>query len=107
MADSPYPGLRPFERYEADVFFGRESHVDAMIDRLAEHRLLAVTGTSGSGKSSLVRAGLLQGLELGLLEAAGPAWRVASLRPRNQPMAALATALLDALGRARYEDDAE
>jgi hypothetical protein len=99
--------LRPFERYEADVFFGRESHVDAMIERLAEHRLLAVTDTSGSGKSSLVRAGLLQGLELGLLEAAGPAWRVASLRPRNQPMAALATALLDALGRARYEDDAE
>jgi hypothetical protein len=107
VAESPYPGLRPFERYEADVFFGRESHVDAMIERLAEHRLLAVTGTSGSGKSSLVRAGLLQGLELGLLEAAGPAWRVASLRPRNEPMAALATALLDAFGRARYEDDAE
>jgi adenylate cyclase len=77
-----------------------------MIERLAEHRLLAVTGSSGSGKSSLVRAGLLQGLELGLLEAAGPAWRVASFRPRNEPMAALATALLDALGRARYEDDA-
>ena len=39
----PYPGLRPFERYEADVFFGREAQVDAMVDRLARHRLLVVT----------------------------------------------------------------
>ena len=36
----PYPGLRPFERYEADVFFGRETQVDAMVDRLARHHLL-------------------------------------------------------------------
>ena len=71
----PYPGLRPFERYEADVFFGREAQVDAMVDRLARHRLLVVTGGSGCGKSSLVRAGLLEALETGLLAAAGPVWR--------------------------------
>jgi len=68
----PYPGLRPFERHEADIFFGRETQVDAMVDRLAQRRLLAVTGSSGSGKSSLVRAGLLEALETGLLGAAGP-----------------------------------
>jgi len=68
----PYPGLRPFERHEADIFFGREKQVDAMVDRLGRHHLLAVTGSSGSGKSSLVRAGLLEALETGLLATAGP-----------------------------------
>ena len=100
---APYPGLRPFSRSEADIFFGRESHIDTMIDRLAEHRFLAVTGASGSGKSSLVRAGLLQGLEMGLLGAAGPNWRVAEMRPGEHPMYALRSALDTALGRAREE----
>jgi len=101
----PYPGLRPFERHEADIFFGRESQVDAMVDRLAQHRLLAVTGSSGSGKSSLVRAGLLEALETGLLAAAGPVWRFATLRPGGHPMTELAAALLAALGGARTPDD--
>jgi len=82
LANSPYPGLRPFNRDEADIFFGREAHVDAMVDRLARHRLLTVTGSSGSGKSSLVRAGLLAALETGLLATAGPLWRFAICTPR-------------------------
>ena len=61
-----------------------------MVDRLARHRLLAVTGSSGSGKSSLVRAGLLEALETGLLAAAGPVWRFATLRPGGHPMTELA-----------------
>jgi hypothetical protein len=98
VARAPYPGLRAFESDEADIFFGRERHVDAMIDRLARSRLLAVTGTSGCGKSSLVRAGLLEALEMGLLAEAGPIWRFAIMRPREHPMAELASALLEALG---------
>jgi formylglycine-generating enzyme required for sulfatase activity len=98
MARAPYPGLRAFERDEADIFFGRERQVDAMIDRLARHRFLAVTGTSGCGKSSLVRAGLLEALEMGLLAEAGPVWCFAIMRPREHPMAELASALLEALG---------
>jgi len=105
VARAPYPGLRPFEREEADVFFGRERHVDAMVDRLAHHRFLAVTGTSGSGKSSLVRAGLLEALEAGLLAKAGPRWRFAILRPGDHPMSALAAALLEAQGAATEPDD--
>jgi hypothetical protein len=98
VARAPYPGLRAFESDEADIFFGRERQVDAMIDRLARCRLLAVTGASGCGKSSLVRAGLLEALEIGLLAAAGPIWRFAIMRPREHPMAELASALLEALG---------
>src|SRR3954451_5858402 len=104
MVRSPYPGLRPFERDEADVFFGRETQVDAMVSRLARHRLLAVTGSSGCGKSSLVRAGLLEALEMGLLAAAGPQWRFATMRPREHPMTELAAALLDAQGADRDTD---
>jgi hypothetical protein len=98
MARFPYPGLKPFERDEADIFFGREKQVDAMVDRVGRQRLLAVTGSSGSGKSSLVRAGLLEALEMGLLAAAGAVWRFAVMRPRDHPMAELASALLQALG---------
>jgi type II secretory pathway predicted ATPase ExeA len=98
MARSPYLGLKPFEREEADIFFGRERQVDARIDRLGRQRLLAVTGGSGSGKSSLVRAGLLEALEIGLLADAGAVWRFAVMRPRDHPMAELAAALIQALG---------
>lgn len=56
---SPYPGLRSFEPHESFLFHGRESHTQELLARLANHRFLAVVGTSGSGKSSLVRAGLL------------------------------------------------
>ena len=58
LAKLPYPGLRPFESYEADVFFGREDHTDRLLEILQRERFLAVIGPSGSGKSSLVRAGL-------------------------------------------------
>jgi hypothetical protein len=104
-ARSPYPGLRPFGREEADVFFGRESHVDAIVDRLAQRRLVVVTGGSGSGKSSLVRAGLLEALEAGILAAAGPVWRFAIFRPGDHPMTELATALAMALGTAQCSDN--
>ena len=61
----PYPGLRPFERTEAKLFFGRADQLNRMLARLEENRFLAVVGSSGSGKSSLVRAGLLPILEKG------------------------------------------
>ena len=67
---APYPGLRPFERDESHLFFGRDDCVDAMIERLARTRFLAVLGSSGTGKSSLVKTGLLAGLEMGLLQGA-------------------------------------
>ena len=90
---NPFPGLRPFREEEEPLFFGRESQVDGMVDKLALHRLLAVVGTSGSGKSSLVNCGLIPALHRGLMASAGSAWRVATLRPGNRPLAALAEAL--------------
>jgi len=93
LPSNPFPGLRPFRQGEEALFFGREAQVDAMIDQLAATRFLAVVGTSGSGKSSLVNCGLVPGLHRGLMDRAGSAWRVATLRPGNRPLRALAEAL--------------
>ena len=56
---NPFPGLRPFEMQEKYLFFGREDQTVELLKRLGQARFMAVVGTSGSGKSSLVRAGLL------------------------------------------------
>jgi tetratricopeptide (TPR) repeat protein len=90
----PYPGLRAFTRDESDLFFGRDGCVDSMVDRLAATRFLAVLGSSGSGKSSLVRTGLLDALDLGFHPWAGARWIVADSHPGGQPIRNLATALL-------------
>jgi energy-coupling factor transporter ATP-binding protein EcfA2 len=92
--ESPYPGLRPFERYETDIFFGREEHTDQLLERFEHTHFLAVVGPSGCGKSSLVRTGLLAGLETGLLLSTGSSWCIAELRPGNQPFARLTDALI-------------
>lgn len=92
-AANPYPGLRPFLEHEEHLFFGREHQVDTMADRLSLTHFLAVVGSSGSGKSSLVNCGLRPALHRGLIAAAGSAWRVAQFRPGQAPIRALAQAL--------------
>lgn len=81
----PYPGLAPFGVADAPLFFGRERLVAEGMARLSAHRLLAVVGPSGSGKSSLARAGLLAELTA--------RYETAVLRPGARPMAELATRL--------------
>lgn len=90
---NPFPGLRPFLEKEQHLFFGRENQVDAMVDKLAATHFLAVVGTSGSGKSSLVNCGLRPALSRGLMARAGTSWRMVQFRPGNNPIAALAGAL--------------
>lgn len=92
----PYPGLRAFTREEAHLFFGRETQTDELIERLGAARFVAVIGPSGCGKSSLVKAGLLPGLETGFMPGAGPRWRVAEMRPGTAPFRRMAEALADA-----------
>ncbi|MGO9468315.1 MAG: AAA family ATPase, partial [Isosphaeraceae bacterium] len=91
----PYPGLRPFRSEEAILFFGRDEQVDQLLAKLDRSRFLAVVGTSGCGKSSLVRAGLIPALKTGLLVSGGARWVVATMRPGEQPIRNLARALID------------
>ncbi|MEY9397660.1 energy-coupling factor transporter ATP-binding protein EcfA2 [Bradyrhizobium japonicum] len=79
---APYPGLRSFVSAETEIFFGRGREVDAMLAALRKpaRRFLAVVGASGSGKSSLVEAGLLPRLSEGVIEGSEH-WPVFKLSP--------------------------
>jgi len=87
---NPYKGLRAFQEADADDFYGREGLIDRLEQRLAQTRLVAVVGPSGSGKSSLVKAGLTHRLRsksaTGLL--------VAEMYPGAFPFEELESALL-------------
>lgn len=91
---NPFPGLRPFETDEYRLFFGREGQSDAVLSRLQRTRFLAVVGTSGSGKSSLIRAGLMPALRGGMMAGAGSGWRIAVMRPGGDPIGNLAAELV-------------
>jgi tetratricopeptide (TPR) repeat protein len=93
---NPFPGLRPFRQDEDYLFFGREEQTMELLQRLGTHRFVAVVGTSGSGKSSLVRCGLLSELLGGKLLRAGASWEVAVTHPGGNPLALLAEAILEA-----------
>jgi serine/threonine protein kinase len=64
-AECPYRGLLAFEAHDRHLFFGREEVVADVLGRIAPRRLLAVVGASGSGKSSLLRAGVLAAVQAG------------------------------------------
>ncbi len=107
---NPYKGLQPFEEADRDHFFGREALVDRLLARMGESgdaeadgdspptpaawtdRFLAVIGPSGSGKSSVVRAGLIPALRrVGAL--GGGRWLVTTMFPGENPEAELSAAL--------------
>ena len=95
----PYKGLAPFEIDDAECFFGREQLVAELVARLVGTRLLGVVGPSGSGKSSVVRAGLLPALAGGALPGSDT-WVRALIRPGEHPMRELRRARADGNGRA-------
>jgi class 3 adenylate cyclase len=96
IAANPYKGLRAFEEGDAPDFFGREDLVEQLVDRLAETRFLAVVGPSGSGKSSVVRAGLIPALRRGAIPGS-ERWRIADMFPGARPLDGLEAALLRAV----------
>ena len=95
VTELPYPGLRPFEPHESDIFFGRKEHITELLTRLKSHRFLGVVGPSGCGKSSLIRAGLIPALQGGFMARSKRQWNCAILRPGNQPLQMLANALCE------------
>lgn len=92
---NPFPGLRAFEEEEEHLFFGRERQVDELLQKLSVNHFLAVIGSSGSGKSSLVKSGLLPSLFRGFLTGAGSSWKIAVMRPGSDPVGNLAAALAE------------
>ncbi len=86
--NNPFPGLRPFEAKESALFFGRETHTSEILRKLETYRFVSIVGNSGSGKSSLVKAGVLPDL----INSDGN-WEICTLRPGNSPIDQLAESL--------------
>ena len=106
----PYKGLFAFDKEDVPFFFGRKKFIRTLVNAVQKQPLVAVIGNSGIGKSSVIRAGLIPELE------SSEAWKIAILRPTNNPFFRLAKALLelfnpemDTLGREinakRYAND--
>lgn len=91
---NPFPGLRPFQNDEEHLFFGRETQTLELLQILRDNRFVGVIGTSGSGKSSLVRCGLLSELYGGLFLKAGTDWEVAVMNPGGGPFNQLSKSLV-------------
>lgn len=103
-AENPYVGLRSFDSTNSDVFFGRERLVDRMLSRLgasgSRSRFVAIVGPSGSGKSSVARAGLLPALRSDALVGSGN-WFTVTVTPGTHPFEEL-EAGLQTIAATRY-----
>ncbi|HMG55618.1 MAG TPA: serine/threonine-protein kinase, partial [Kofleriaceae bacterium] len=86
--ESPYAGLSSFQETDAGKFFGRNREVAAMVTRIRDRPLMAVVGSSGVGKSSFVRAGLVPALKR-----SGETWETLVVRPGRKPLDALAATI--------------
>jgi Novel STAND NTPase 1 len=92
----PYPGLRAFTPGEARIFFGRLKEAGELRKRLADNNVVVVLGGSGSGKSSLVLAGVLPRLnDVGRIPGRTGRWYAASFRPGDNPCQRMVDALWD------------
>lgn len=88
----PYPGMRAFREKESTHFYGRDREIGELVQTLRSHSLQAVIGPSGSGKSSLVFAGLVPALRKSGRFGEG-SWLIRMLRPAEEPLKELATTL--------------
>ena len=93
-ATNPYVGLRPYEADESLLFFGRAEQTLELLQRLHEHHFVAVVGSSGCGKSSLLRAGLIPTLKAGYLVEDSDHWLIGIMKPGSSPLYNLAETLL-------------
>ncbi len=92
---SPYRGLLPFREQDAGLFFGRRRFVDELVEKVRRRtatNVVAVVGRSGSGKSSIVYAGLLPALRRERGVGGESVWQILDLRPHDEPLRQLAAA---------------
>ena len=106
---NPFPGLRSFESQDSELFFGRESHIKELRSKFAETRFLAIVASSGSGKSSMIKAGLIPSLQKEQLSGTTrEGWNVLLFRPGANPIWNFAEAIYRALygNESGYEEAA-
>jgi len=89
----PYLGLEAYQEGDADLFFGREQLTGELVELLRSARFMCLAGPSGSGKSSLARAGLIPTLRSGGMIQGSDKWSYGLLIPGDQPLESLAKAV--------------
>gem|GEM_PF-624140 len=94
ILNTPYKGLAYFKDDDARFFFGRTALTDLLLDRLQQSNFLALLGASGSGKSSVLRAGLLNQLRQGRLSGSDR-WELRVMLPTEHPLTSLANEFVD------------
>jgi WD40 repeat protein len=101
---NPFPGLRPFQPEESDLFFGREGESEEVLDKLLKNRFITVIGASGSGKSSLIYCGVLPRVKrLETDDQSG--WKILTFRPGNDPVGNLTEAFVAGFSEGDFNPD--
>ena len=90
---NPFIGLKAFSKAERSFFFGRSKEVKEVLRKYKSTRLLAIVGPAGSGKASMIKAGILPELESGYEGQAGTNWGIAMFSPGLNPIGNMANAL--------------
>ena len=88
---NPFPGLRPSKDDEYKLFFGREEHVEEIIRKLNKFKFVSVVGNSGSGKSSLIKAGVFPKIALEKENK----WIISSMKPGQNPLQNLCKSIIN------------
>ncbi|MFT5724726.1 MAG: energy-coupling factor transporter ATP-binding protein EcfA2 [Bacteroidia bacterium] len=93
LNENPFPGLRAFKGTESHLFFGREENISDVLAKLDHSHFVAVVGTSGTGKSSLIKAGVLPAIIAAQRGNDNDEWKVISISPGSSPIENLAKAV--------------
>ncbi|MGB8491249.1 MAG: hypothetical protein WCE64_09330 [Bacteroidales bacterium] len=89
---NPFPGLRPYTPGDADFFFGRQGESEEIARKVIENRFVALIGASGTGKSSLIRCGLIPAIRK-LSQEDFQSWKIVMMNPGRNPFDSLAEAI--------------
>jgi cellulose biosynthesis protein BcsQ len=89
----PYPGLMAFREEDEQFFFGRTQVVQLLLERIRRENFLAVVGSSSSGKSSIINAGLIPNIKSGRQILNREQWQIIVFRPGSKPLQSLSLAL--------------
>ena len=95
LHDNPFPGIRSYEIHEDELFFGRELQIRELIEKLVQTRFLAIVGSSGCGKSSLIKAGVIPSLIKNKTSIFSNSWKLSIFRPSDAPIRNLAQSLAE------------